>query len=68
MYVSKRDEQLTRPALTQPCMMGDPIKKLQVMARRNLPTRLGLSGKNSDNNGKTQPCFLIIGFTKVATR
>jgi len=36
--------------------------------KKDLPTRLGLSGKNSDKTGTIQPCFLMIGFTRTATR
>ena len=35
---------------------------------RNSPTKLGLSGKNSARTGRTQPCFLMIGLTRDATR
>lgn len=35
-------------------------------AREDSPSRLGLSGKNSERTGKTHPLFLMIGFTNEA--
>lgn len=33
-----------------------------------VPTRFGVSGKNSARTGNTQPCFLMMGLTSDATR
>ena len=38
------------------------------MKRTSIPSRFALSGKNSARTGRTQLRFLIIGFTREATR